>query len=185
MFSRPYTYGSASRYLGMLAATLARWEESEQHFQNAVAMNAKLGARPWLAHTQHDYAVMLMAQGRPNALHQAAALLNEACAITRELGMRALDERVSSKLVAIAAQPSSAPAYPNDLSPREVEVLCLLATGKSNRDIAEALFISLNTVATHVRNILTKTKSGNRTEAATFAMSHGLTSHSPLGKESG
>jgi DNA-binding NarL/FixJ family response regulator len=60
------------------------------------------------------------------------------------------------------------------LSPREVEVLRLIAAGKSNRDIADALFISLNTVATHVRNILTKTGCANRTEAAAYALRHGL-----------
>ena len=60
------------------------------------------------------------------------------------------------------------------MSPREVEVLRLIAAGKSNRDIADALFISLNTVATHVRNILTKTGCANRTEAAAYALRHGL-----------
>jgi DNA-binding NarL/FixJ family response regulator len=60
------------------------------------------------------------------------------------------------------------------LSQREVEVLRLVATGKSNREIADALYISLNTVATHVRNILTKTGTANRTEAAAYALRQGL-----------
>jgi DNA-binding NarL/FixJ family response regulator len=60
------------------------------------------------------------------------------------------------------------------LSQREVEVLRLVAAGKSNRDIADALCISLNTVATHVRNILAKTSTANRTEAAAYALRHGL-----------
>jgi NarL family two-component system response regulator LiaR len=67
------------------------------------------------------------------------------------------------------------PSELDELSPRELEVLRLMAAGKSNREIAEALFISLNTVATHVRNILTKTACANRTEAAAYAMRHGLT----------
>jgi DNA-binding NarL/FixJ family response regulator len=76
-------------------------------------------------------------------------------------------------------QPSTAPsptplADLDDLSPRELEVLRLMAAGKSNRDIAEVLCISLNTVATHVRNILAKTGCANRTEAAAYAMRHGL-----------
>lgn len=79
----------------------------------------------------------------------------------------------------LAAQVQTMQAYPNDLSPREVDVLRLLAVGKSNREIADLLFISLNTVATHVRNILTKTNSANRTEAATYALRHGLTSPPP------
>jgi NarL family two-component system response regulator LiaR len=64
----------------------------------------------------------------------------------------------------------------DDLSPREVDVLRLIAAGKSNQDIADTLHISLHTVATHVRNILAKTGSANRTEAAAYAMRCGIVS---------
>ena len=57
--------GSASHYLGMLAATMERWDDAEQHFQEALAMNARIGARPWLAYTQHQYARMLLARHQP------------------------------------------------------------------------------------------------------------------------
>jgi DNA-binding CsgD family transcriptional regulator/pimeloyl-ACP methyl ester carboxylesterase len=60
------------------------------------------------------------------------------------------------------------------LSPREVEVLRLLAQGKTNKDIADALVISLNTVSHHVTNILNKAGLSNRTEAAAYAHRHGL-----------
>ena len=63
---------------------------------------------------------------------------------------------------------------PAGLTPREVEVLRLIASGRSNRDIAEQLFITSNTVANHVKNILSKTGSANRTEAAAFAVENGL-----------
>jgi DNA-binding NarL/FixJ family response regulator len=53
--------------------------------------------------------------------------------------------------------------------------LRLLAIGRSNKDIAKVLSISLNTVATHVRHILTKTACANRTEAAAYASRHKLT----------
>jgi DNA-binding NarL/FixJ family response regulator len=52
--------------------------------------------------------------------------------------------------------------------------LRLIAVGKSNLEIAQELFISPNTVAHHVTNILNKTSSANRTEAATYAAQHGL-----------
>jgi DNA-binding NarL/FixJ family response regulator len=70
--------------------------------------------------------------------------------------------------------PPPSPPAPDALSQREVEVLPLLATGKSNRDIANALYISLNTAAMHVRNLLTKTGTANRTEAAAYALRRGL-----------
>jgi DNA-binding NarL/FixJ family response regulator len=63
----------------------------------------------------------------------------------------------------------------DNLSQREVEVLRLLAAGKSNREIADTLYISPSTVASHVRHILTKTGCTNRTEAAAYALRHGLT----------
>jgi DNA-binding NarL/FixJ family response regulator len=66
------------------------------------------------------------------------------------------------------------PTYPDGLTPREVEVLRLLALGRSNRDIANTLCVSLSTVATHVRNILSKTETANRTEAAAYALRQGL-----------
>jgi DNA-binding CsgD family transcriptional regulator len=65
--------------------------------------------------------------------------------------------------------------HPTGLSEREVEVLRLLAIGKSNQQIAEVLFISLNTVSHHLRNIFAKTGTVNRTEAASFAHACGLT----------
>ena len=66
------------------------------------------------------------------------------------------------------------PAPPGDLSAREIEVLRLLAAGRSNPQIAGELVISLNTVQHHVSNILTKTGCANRTEAAAYAHRHAL-----------
>jgi DNA-binding NarL/FixJ family response regulator len=168
-------YGAASRYLGMLAAAMACWDEAEQHFQEALAMNTRTGARPWLAHTQHDYAAMLLARGRPESQTQAMTLLEAALATARELGMRALEARLTARLSPLTPPPPvtalpSQWASPDGLSQREMEVLRLVAAGKSNREIADALCISLNTVATHVRNILTKTGTANRTEAAAYAL---------------
>ena len=60
------------------------------------------------------------------------------------------------------------------LSPREIEVLRLIAGGKSNREIAATLMISMNTVARHVSNIFDKLGAANRTEAAAYAHRHGL-----------
>ncbi len=89
--------------------------------------------------------------------------------------MRPLMGRVTERLERILARPSTAPAYPDGLTQREVEVLRLIATGKTNREIGEELYISFRTVGNHVRNILTKTNTTNRTEAATFAAHQGLT----------
>jgi DNA-binding CsgD family transcriptional regulator len=167
-------YGAVSRYLGMLAATMKRWEEATQHFEDALAMNTRMGARPSLAHTQHKYANMLLARNQSGDRGEATALLNVALSTARELGMRALESRLTVREEQKSSPALTTPASLASLSQRELELLRLLATGKSNQEIADALFISLNTVATHVRNILTKTGCINRTEAAAYALRHGL-----------
>ena len=63
---------------------------------------------------------------------------------------------------------------PGRLSPRELEVLRLVADGMSNRQIAEALVVAEGTVANHVHHILTKTNTATRTEASTWGMRNGL-----------
>jgi DNA-binding CsgD family transcriptional regulator/tetratricopeptide (TPR) repeat protein len=66
------------------------------------------------------------------------------------------------------------PSATHGLSPRELEVLRLVATGKSNRDIAAVLVISEHTVARHVQNIFTKLGVASRTAAGAFAFEHDL-----------
>lgn len=73
-----------------------------------------------------------------------------------------------------APPPPARPTYPDGLSPREVEVLRLVAEGCSNRMVGERLSISANTAANHVRAILQKTGTANRAEASTYAARRGL-----------
>lgn len=61
-----------------------------------------------------------------------------------------------------------------DLTDREREILKLVALAKSNKEIAEALFISEKTVKNHISNILFKLQANDRTEAALYAAKHGL-----------
>ena len=69
----------------------------------------------------------------------------------------------------------STPRTEADLSPREGEVLQLVAQGASNKKIADSLFISENTVKTHLRNIMEKLHLANRSQAAAYAVKRGLT----------
>ena len=63
---------------------------------------------------------------------------------------------------------------PGGLTSREVEVLRLIVKGKSNPQIADELFISAKTVGNHVSNILNKTDSSSRSEAAAYAVRQGI-----------
>jgi DNA-binding CsgD family transcriptional regulator len=160
--------GSADRYLGLLCATMGRWSEAQGHFEQALAMNSRIGARVALAHTRHDYAAMLLTRSESGDRDRAISFLRASLDGAREIGMRALEERAARRLDEL-----SGPSAPDDLTARETEVLGLVAIGRSNADIATVLGISLNTVATHVRNILAKTGCANRTEAAAYAMRQG------------
>jgi len=92
------SYGAATRYLGMLAATRSPWGDAQRHGEDALAMNARMGARPWLAHTQSQYAIMLLARSQLGDGAQAVSLLDEARITARALGMRALEERLTARL---------------------------------------------------------------------------------------
>jgi class 3 adenylate cyclase/DNA-binding CsgD family transcriptional regulator/tetratricopeptide (TPR) repeat protein len=163
--------GSADRLLGRLAAVMGRWDMAERHFEVALQMDQKTGWRVWLAHSRYAYAAMLHRRASAGDLDRARALLAEACAESTALGMNALTPRITALTEAIAAP---LPAFPCGLTEREVGVLRLMAMGRNNREIAQVLAISPNTVANHVRSILEKTYTANRTEAAAFANRAGL-----------
>ena len=88
--------------------------------------------------------------------------------------MRPLMARVTKRQELAQAGPVKVPAYPDGLTQREVEVLRAVAAGKSNPEVAEELFISLNTVARHLTNIFGKIGATNRVEAANYAARQGL-----------
>jgi DNA-binding NarL/FixJ family response regulator len=107
------------------------------------------------------------------AVHAAAA------------GQAILDPGVQQRLLSAAARAPGAPGAPgtpgagaaggadDELTPREAEVLRLIAAGQSNREIARTLFVSEATVKTHVNRIFAKTGSRDRAQATRYAYTHG------------
>ncbi len=149
-------------------------DKAAQHFDDALAFCRKAGYRPELAWTYCDYADMLLERNSPGDRAKAMTLLDESLAISTELGMRPLMERGNALKEDVAARPTRAPAYPDGLTRREVEVLCLIVAGKTDREIAQELFISARTVGGHISNILNKTSTSNRAAAAVYAARQGL-----------
>jgi DNA-binding NarL/FixJ family response regulator len=91
-------------------------------------------------------------------------------------GQAVLDPAVQQRLLSAAVRaPAAAPGglEEGDLTPRESDVLRLIAAGKSNREIARALFVSEATVKTHVNRIFAKTGSRDRSQAMRYAYTHG------------
>ena len=91
-------------------------------------------------------------------------------------GESSLSPLVARKVLQEITQPGEKPLSPDPLTKREIEVLQVLAKGKSNREIGEILSISETTVRTHVSNILGKLHLASRTEAALYALKEGVAS---------
>lgn len=173
---------SGDRILGLLACSMGNLDQAQQHFEDASAFCRNGGYRPELAWTCYDYSDTLVRRGAAGDRAKAKSLLDESLIISTELGMRPLMERVATLRERAETLPVEPPAYPDGLTAREVEVLRLVAAGKTNQEIADALVITLRTAGNHVANILNKTGTANRTEAASYAHTHGLiTDKDPAG----
>jgi tetratricopeptide (TPR) repeat protein len=95
------SYGSFAVSCGALAAVLERWGEAERHFTAALAMNERLGARPWIVYTRRAYAEMLLDRDTPGDRERAAALIAAGRVEAEQLGMAreiVRFERLSARL---------------------------------------------------------------------------------------
>ncbi len=93
--------GSASRHLGLLATTMRHWKDAERHFKDALEMNERMGARAWVAWTQHDYAAMLLARRQPRDRKKALEFLTQALQAAQQMGLEALEGRAQALLGAL------------------------------------------------------------------------------------
>jgi DNA-binding NarL/FixJ family response regulator len=135
-----------------------------------------LGVPALLLHAR-DYKVL----DQESAAELAAAITCSRLVVTEgfshridtEQALRAIDAFLAELSQSQAAAPESRPKL-DHLSAREIEVLRLLAAGRSNAQIADELVISQNTVIRHVSNIFAKTGAANRAQATAYAKDHGI-----------
>jgi tetratricopeptide (TPR) repeat protein len=97
------SYGCASRLLGVLATARQDYELAERHFEEAQALHARMGARPWEARTRVAYAEMLLQRRRGDDVRRASEMLADAVLVADALGMVVLAEHARS-LVPLPAQ---------------------------------------------------------------------------------
>jgi DNA-binding SARP family transcriptional activator/tetratricopeptide (TPR) repeat protein len=90
--------GSVERPLGILAGMIGGTEASEDHFKRALEMNTHMGARPWVAHTQHDYARMLIRRDAVGDRRRGLQLLAATQEAYRDLGMSPWEARAEEEL---------------------------------------------------------------------------------------
>ena len=166
-------------------ATLGQWEELLQR-EDPQSLAGRVSAPALYFHAEDDNlvpkeaalafvgrlahgAIRIVPGNSGMAVWRSRAAGRE---IVRFLGTDAGPEPASRR----TQKTSRRTAYPAGLSEREAQVIRLVAVGRTNQQIADDLFVSLNTVAYHLRNIFAKTRAANRTEAAAFAFDAGLAS---------
>lgn len=140
---------------GDTTTALADLEQGERHARRE-------GLRPELA-----LVLLARAEALPAGDPGRARDLDEALSLLTELKMQRPLDRAAQLRAPAASRPAG-------LSAREVEVLQLVAQGKTNREIAEALVLSERTVINHVSHIFIKTGTDNRAGAAAYALRYGL-----------
>jgi DNA-binding NarL/FixJ family response regulator len=158
-----------ARIVGDLALACGRLDDAVQHYRDGVAMNVRVGARPYTALSRLGWARTLLQRGHGEDLPAAAELADTAAAEFRRLDMPGPLATAIRTIDGIANGRRSA----SPLSAREAEVAALVARALSNREIAASLVLSERTVESHVRSILSKLGFSTRTEIATWAVQAG------------
>ena len=158
----------------LLATAQGRWQEAEAAFEKAIKVYRKYKIPYYEGRTRMEQGGMYLARNGSGDREHGIQTLGEALGIFERIQSKKMVEKVLALRKQAESQPELVPAYPDGLTPREVEVLRLIAAGKTDREIAGELVISVTTVSTHVRNLLNKTNVANRSEAVAYAARHGL-----------
>jgi DNA-binding CsgD family transcriptional regulator len=169
-FLQSVTFGPLE--LARAATLLKRWDAAESHFDDAVRLATSEGLRIALARILVERGAMYRARGRRGDRPRAAEVLKRAVALCAELGLGPDQARARDLLVGLDTA-THAP-MPAGLTPREVEVLRLVAAGRTNREIASTLTISEKTVEQHLLNLYQKLQVDSRAKAVAFAYANGL-----------
>ncbi len=187
------------RLLGQLEILLGQPEEAGRHIEAALAWACQEDFKIEIVFGLAMKAELVLLNVEPEATKNqtAVALLQEAQTLANQLGMAGEAAKLQGRLYTLVPTPpsskdvkraqnhllqdqtqpvtpssslASSSGFPVNLSERELEVLRLVAAGKSNREIATELFLSIKTVGNHVSSILSKTGTANRAGATAFAL---------------
>jgi ATP/maltotriose-dependent transcriptional regulator MalT len=166
---QPLALLAAHRLLGELETETGNYGDALAHLHQALDLADACAAPYERALTLLALADLQAAEGR-----REAAALAEARAILERLGAAPALAHADTLAARLAAPPDAPAPRPGGLSRREAQVLRLLAGGRSNQQIAQALFLSPRTVQRHVANVYLKIGAHNRAEATAYARGHHL-----------
>jgi ATP/maltotriose-dependent transcriptional regulator MalT len=163
---------------GFFAATAADWPAAQACFEDALDLFEAAGARFESAGARLDLAHVLQAQSRRAAATEQAMIAQTAFGA---LGARGGAEKSAALLSGLAggiAAPTASTLLPNGITPREGEVLWLIAAGRTNQEIADDLVLSVRTVERHISTIYEKLGlHGRSARASAAAVAVQLRSH--------
>jgi DNA-binding CsgD family transcriptional regulator/HEPN domain-containing protein len=161
----------ARRLLGELATDAGRFVDADAHLRESLAL-----ADACLAVYERALTLLAMAELQIATSEQTAAraLLDEVRAICTPLDAKPALARVDALTARLTADASPAPTYPDGLTEREVDVLRLLAGGKTNQEMANTLFLSPRTIERHITGLYRKIDARGRADATTYALRHRL-----------
>lgn len=167
--------GSLSLTVARMSALAGEMTEATAQFRRGRTELEASGQRPLRAILDLDEASALIRAGSDDSA-QIHNLVSAAFTAFRELGMDGWAQRALARQreLSNAGLALNEPCYPDGLTPREAEVLRLVAAGKSNQAIADELVISIYTVARHIVNIYAKIGARGRADATSYALRHGL-----------
>ncbi|HEX6780374.1 MAG TPA: tetratricopeptide repeat protein, partial [Ktedonobacterales bacterium] len=185
---RQYYGVSTARVLGRIAAAQGRWTEARSHFAAALELCRRAGSQPEQGAVLLDWAGAALAEAQATPV-RASILTDDVERYSQEAETLFTNLKLSERAAKAAAfsieavkfsqqaakVPSTGildPAALKGMTPREIEVLRLVAEGMTDKEIAEALVISPRTANRHIANIFLKIDVTTRAAAAAYAIRH-------------
>ncbi len=157
-------WGPLRRFLAAAKALTGDTDGMHRDYEAAIEISRRLALQPIYAWTCFEYAETLSNFDKSgDHSSKTDELLRESNRIARTLGMRMLESRIRSLR---SSRDGESRNNLGDLTPRELQVLEMIAGGHTNKEISFALGASLNTIYRHTNSIFTKLGVSNRTEAA-------------------
>ena len=168
---QPLALIAADRFLGQLDVDEEKFDSADERLAASLALAERCEAPFEQALTLVVIAERAAKLGEVDEARRLIARLREVC---EPLGAKPTLERVDEIEAILPRTRRSSEEHPFGLTVREVEVLRLIAMGRTDAEAAEDLFISPRTVSQHLRNVYNKLSVSNRAEAAAKAVEHGV-----------
>jgi DNA-binding CsgD family transcriptional regulator len=169
-----YPLMDARLCMARVCALHGRYRDAIAWFVQAREVTEEQGARPVRAIIDYDEGLMYLRRRRKGDRGRAALLFQSALSQFEEIGMTGWLPRTQELLRKAFDHSALQSRLPAGLTAREVEVLRLIASGRTNSEIAAGLSLSVRTVARHITHVYEKTGVRNRAEATAYAHQHEL-----------